>query len=835
MTETISLGTELELGPITINAFGDKCFFNLNRSVFDKVSAKALFDSKFGNSLFDDGVLNVVVGTDSGLLPRYVQEKYLPRGARYIFIEPDWVFNALNENKMFSGLDDRIVCVSLEGWIEALRDFKVTDYFYINAVRSLNAICVEDDYIQEYAELSWHITEVLSQLHWRNSAELGAESFIANQIANVADNKLPAILLEQAFQDKTVVLLAGGPSLDNALLWVRQHRNQIVVFAVSRISRQLLQAEIEPDFVFSVDPTELSFDISKEMLGFGGKTAFICSFHTVPTLLNQWLGPVFYLGARLPWDSALNLKNLNSTGPTVTNTALTVAHRFGFKRIVLAGVDLCFTKEGFTHAKGSDEHLAGPRFSLTSLEVETNDGFMAPTSCDFAQAILTLGLQAKQITSAGCQIINVSGSAAKVEGIEYMSLAEIYLEGASVDAYTVVAAKYAGFQINADFYQKTLAELKRARFQIKAIGRLAESARAVNDEMYNPSGIIENYKDKKKLDQIEKKFKREHRHFSRLVKKFGIRRFLKLTKPFDDEEWSAEEARQLGNVYYEAYSEGANKLLRLIGDSIDRVIARQEELSRQPDFYLLIEQTRKDRSYGRVRRWRKVFSQLQISPEVSTQFNDLEQQFSAVIDDRNTRHMARAKSHSDLVTVKKRAGLLFKHNKTAELTDLLSALGKHEQQEAAIPYRFLVEGYLAELENQFDVALESYQQIVDVGDGLLEEALVRIASIGVSGDDARTVKLALECLSQINPVYLPLYAEIQRLHGDVVSAIDSYVAYVSQFPQDVLVQMKLAALYGDCKIYDGAEIMLDYILQQRPNYDAAMILKRHLSEMKLSG
>ena len=446
MMDENSLVEEQVLGPITLNSFGERFFYNLNRNSFSKTSAVALYEAKFGKALFRENALNVIVGSDSGLLPHYIQNQQLPKGTRYIFIEPDEVLQALKANQFLDDLDEqRMVCISLEAWAETIKNFKIKDYFYINAVQSFNAICAEDDYIQEYAEISWHITEVLSQLNWSNALELGSEAFIARQIANVADHVYPAKLLEKAFLHSTVVLLAGGPSLDDVLPWVRLHRDDLVVFAVSRISRRLQQEAIEPDFVFSVDPTELSFDVSKEMFNFGSRTTFVTSNHSVPTLINQWPGHLLYLGQRLPWQSALNEKNLSSVGPTVTNTALNVAYDFGFKRIILAGVDLCFTREGFTHAKGSNEQLAGPRFNLTSLQVETNDGFLAPTSCDFAQAIVSLGLQAQILTAKGCSLINVSATAAKVKHIDYVPLQEITLASGQqqVDIAELVAAKVA--------------------------------------------------------------------------------------------------------------------------------------------------------------------------------------------------------------------------------------------------------------------------------------------------------------------------------------------------------------------------------------------------------
>lgn len=827
MVDEINDSQAFDLGPITINTYGERYFFNINRNSFDKVAAAALFDAQFGTEFFREDSLNVIIGTDSGLLPQYLQARQLPKGTRYIFVEPSGVLQSLKQNGLFDELDERITCIDLTQWHDATENFRINDYLYINSVRSYNSVCAQDDYINEYAELSWHLTEVLSQLHWRITVELGCEAFISRQIENVAENRLPAKLLEKAFAGKTVLLLAGGPSLDTALPWLKCHREEVVIFAVSRISRQLLQANIEPDFVFSVDPTELSFDISKEMLAFSGKPVFVYSYHTVPTLVNQWHGRGLYLGQRLPWVSSLNQVNIDSVGPTVTNTALNVAYHFGFKRIVLAGVDLCFTREGFTHASGSDEHLAGPRFNLTSLQVETNDGFMAPTSCDFAQAILSLGAQAKQLVAKGCQIINISGSSAKVNNVDYVPLSEIELRDGSVNMEEILVERFGQTLELDDFHKRILGELERARFQIKTIARLAENASRINEDMYNADGVIENYKDKKRLDQIEKRFKREHRHFSKLVKSFGIRRFIKLTKPFTDEEWSAEEAKQLGNTFYEAYREGTAKLTRLLNDASRRVTARQQEYSDSPDFDLLLTQYKKDRSFARVKLWKSKIAE--VPAHVQAEFLELEKSLEDIVGDKNTRHFARAKSYCDLSNLKQRAALLFKHKKVEELADLISSLEKRPDQCDVEPYRQLIIGYLSELHSEPGQALDAYQQVVDQGGVLVEQALIRIADIGLEGGDVFIANLALQCLSQLNAVYLPLYAEMQRLHGDVLVAIDAYGEYIAQFPLDTVTQMKLVDLYAEQGIFDAADMMLDHILTRKPGFEVALTKKAALA------
>jgi hypothetical protein len=822
-----------EIGPIKTNIFGEKYFYNLNRDSFGKISSQALFDAKFDNQLFQPNSLNIIIGTDSGLLPLYLQHKGLAKGTRYIFIEPAAVLEQLTSHSLLDGLDPAIACVTPEDWGATAQTFKIQDYFYINAVQSFNALCAEDDNCNIYAELSWHIAEVLAQGHWTFNLSLGNESFFVRQLTNLADNLLPAKLLNNAFQGKTLVLLAGGPSLDETLPWVMQHRQQLVIFAVSRISRQLKNLGLEPDFIFSVDPTDLSFDISKEMLTFSNRPVFVYSYHTVSLLVSQWQGIGLYLGQRVPWKSLINQGNIDGAGPTVTNTALSVAHKFGFKRIILAGVDLCFTRDGYTHAIGSDEHIAGPRFNLTSLQTETNGGFMAPTSCDLVTAINTLRAQAQIITGTGCQIVNPSANAAKVDNIDYIPLSDITFDGSQVDVASIVAGKIAAAKRSEPNDIETINELKRAQFQINAIKQLAENAIETNKSMYSADGIIENYKDKRKIDKIEKKLNRDHRQFSKLVKRFGIRSFIKITQPFTDEDWSAEEAKEMGNAYYEAYRDGAAGMLNLIGDAIVRIQSRMEENKDSPDFELVCRQWRKDRSFGRARLWQQNHPNTQLPESIKGELNELNSLFESVLANKNTLHMAQAKHHASFPMLKKRARLLFKHQKIQELIDLQSGLQKHDDQTTAESYAYLLNGYLAELQDDLEAAQTAYYHIINTGDSLLlEEALLRIAAISINEADNNNAYLALQCLSQISPIYLTLYAEIVRLRGDMTGAVEAYERYITQFPEDTLAQMKLTTVYMENKAYSSAELMLDYILAKTPDAKAAIDLKKQLNHLK---
>jgi hypothetical protein len=822
-------------GALKTNAFGDRYLYNLNRGSFDKLSAQAVFDAEFSKSLLQEDSLNIIIGTDSGLLPKYIQQQGIPSGSRYIFIEPEHILEQLQQYKLLDELPSEIVCCSPSQWEEQAKEFKINEYSYINGIKSFNAICAQQTVIDDYAELSWQLSEALHILHFRYNTSIGCETFIVRQLENIADNILPVTLLANAFQGKTVIILAGGPSLTTIFPWLLENRHNLVVFSVSRISRQLIAAGIEPDFVFSVDPQDANIDVSREMFLFSDKTIFINAYHVQPALLNQWQGQNLYLGTRLPWESSLNISNMHGTGPTVTNSAFSIAHYFGFSKILLAGFDLCFTKEGITHAQGSDEQLAGPKYDSTPLQVETYSGEYRPTGQDYYAALMTLTAQAKLIAADNREIINLAPTAAKVEHINHRLCSEIDLPDIQADDISNARNRIPQLTdalLNAH-YQAVIDELEKAAFQVQAIAKLAKKALDINQRMYNSQGHIENYKEKRELDTIEKQLKRKYSTYSKLVKRFGVRHFIKITSPHAADDWDAEKAQKLGNIYYQAYQSGASTLTTLINAAIARTKSRQEELNAMPDFNLLLGQWDQDQSYRRAALWLKKHPTSYCSEQTTLALQAMQDQFNQLLTNQDTAFKARAALHSTLPLLKSKIKLLLKHKKVDELKNLKIGFindPKHDNKE---PYLLLIDAYLAELEHDAETALIYYNNIIDLEQSpLLEDALLRIASLSLEQQNQHNAFLAMDCLTQLSPIYLPYQAELARILGDHMRAIDSYNAYINFFPEDTLSKLKLTALYMEIKVYDGAELMLEHILLTTPDLESAISLKKQLAKIK---
>lgn len=815
------------------NVFGERYLYNINRGSFDKVSAQAIFENAFGKAIFQEDTLNIIIGSDSGLLIKHIIQKGIPSGSRYIFIEPDEVLCQLQKLQLIAEMPEQIICDTPLHWEEHAKALKINEYSYINNIKLFNSISAQNAALDEYSELTWLVTESVRKTHQIHNTSIGCEPFIIRQIENVAENILPASLLSNVYKGKTVIILAGGPSLTSIFPWLMENKDKLVIFSVSRISRQLVNAGIEPDFLFSVDPQNENIDVSKEMFLFGHKTIFINSYHVQPELLNQWHGRSLYLGSRLPWQSEFNLKNHHGAGPTVTNSALSTAHLFGFKRILLAGFDLCFTKEGISHAMGSDEQLTGPRYDPTLINIETYSGEDRPTSHGYYTALLTLENQAKLITAAGCEIINLAPTAAKVKNINYIPADEIILDDAceKIDPCEILP-KLTADSFN-NHYKAAINELKKAAFHMEAIIKLSSKAIEINNRMYNTEGLIENHEEKRNLDAIEKIIQRKHKKYSKLVKRFGIRQFIKINSPHDSSDWTAEKAKKLGDIYYKAYLDGASKLLALLKESITRVNSRQEELKTEPDFKLLIDQWKIDKSYRRAELWLRKHPASKLPETVVLELDLMQEQFKTVLNNKNTTFKANVEKTSTLTLLKSKMKLLFRYQKKTDLEYLKAGFINDNKQIDKEPYLLLLDGYIAELSDDFESALNYYNSIINLAQSpVLEDALLRITSISLAQENPQNALLALDCLTQLSPLYLPFQAELARIVGNTMLAIDSYNAYIEFFPQDTLSQLKLATLYIDIKVYEAAEIMLEHILQAAPELETAIALKNQLSRLK---
>ncbi len=820
-----------------LNAYGDRYLHEVNRTTFNGLGAASAFQRHFGERLFPRDTLNIIIGTDSGLLVRHVLRQGVPDGSRYLFLELDELLPTVRAELADAELDDTIHLVSASALTDSLKEVRFSDYANIGAIKLLESIAAVDAYFAGYREATVEIRQQLDAVLWAYNCQLSNPTFIRCQLKNLVEEHVPAEALRDSFSGQTALLLGGGPSLDDILPWVREHHDHVVIIAVSRICRRLREAGVTPHIVVSIDPTELSFDISKEMLLLDRRVLFVHANHVAYPLLAQWPGRSVFLNRRYPWSNKLDCANLSAAGPTVTNTAFAVAGAMGFSRVIFGGIDLCHSGDGYSHAQGSNERDAGPRLGGTGMRVKTNAGTDAETTPDFFNAIRAFGTQVLAARRSGLEVVNPAPDAAVIDGVDFRTLDQLHLQDAESDPFDVLHSC-----LPADSRELRIAnlceiqrELARANGRLRKVAKLAEEALECNAGLFGRDGKTADFRHKKRMDRIERQLDSRLEDLSEIVRMFSSRAFLHM--PPSDREWTDEEIEHAGKTYYTAYRDNAREVLRLVEQAQEHVQSAFMEENKAPEFDRLLQYWESDQIPGRALVWshRHPKGLKGLAPELRGQFDRLVKSFNDILQQRDTLHARKVRAEISLAPVRGRLQALFKERNEPQLLNAMSQLRELHNPEAQ-QLLHLADGYLAELQDRDEAAFDCYSQVIDdirgqlcggteeQAQAWLEDALRRMVYIAMSKEWHTQALLVLETLAELAPAYEPQYAELLRLSGNLPAAAAIYTNYLSKAPDDHVAMLRLGKVYQAMGAEDAAKTAFCYVLEKDPDNRAAQSL-----------
>jgi len=811
------------------NQFGERFLYEVNGSVFNVTGSETVYNKFFGEGLFQDDTLYVILGSDSGLLVKYIEKTGVPEGSRYLIIEDEQILSALHSHNVFEDMHARIKVCTLEDWKSARQELGIDKYIFAETVHLIKSIGARDSIYAPYSELYIELENQYRNYAWGLLNKVKLMQFMNRQLDNVAENHTPFIKLRGFYKGKTCAILAGGPSLDESIDWVKKNQKDIIIIAVSRIAKKLLKEGIQPDIVVSVDSKHGSFDIGKDMLRLWENTLFVQAYHADNYLTAQWRGRAMYLGLRLPWKSRLNIESIKAAGPTVTQSSLLCAIEMEFAQIILCGVDHCYNKEGFTHAKNTDEHDIGPLLSNIGVTIATNGGWEAETKQEFIAGIHSIDalINYSQASGKECRFINPSANSAKIENIEFIKPDKLQVPQPVAELKRVcdLVPDMSRDEKQADLIE-LLDELKNMDGQIKEVKTLCKEALKLNEKAHKNLDI----KSKNKVDKIEKKIHKKYDIVSDLIKTYNAAGFLKNSLVDSSREYDQEEIKKRVDEYFITHVDTADLLLTQIYRAISRVEARIEELSPEPDFDQIFELWKSDNTPGRVYILESYITNSQLtSNNITDSISHFKKLFSEMMSKSNTdfkKHIT--EKRDDLSGVKFKANILFNRKEVDRLEDLSTSIHKYKTGEQWENLGHLIDGYIGELQKDYDTAFPHFETLFE--SEYQTEALKHVLNVSLAKSDHESALLALECLSSSLPIYMPYYAEMLHLNNKHKESIDTYTEYLHLVPEDISAWIKLGKLYLDLNINDSAKWVFEQILIMEPGNTAANSYLNQITE-----
>ncbi len=166
-----------------------------------------------------------------------------------------------------------------------------------------------------------------------------------------------ALPLQHAFHNIPAILVAAGPSLAKNVSHLKAAKGRSIMVAADSALKYLLDHDVVPNFVVSVDPQEAT---SRKFRGYDIPPDVTLLYHpaTHHELVNQFPGPKLSMDVPLPAYEWLHSHwtpkgRFDQEATCQIQVGFNFAAWMGCSPMILVGHDLCFTEEGMHVAEGS--------------------------------------------------------------------------------------------------------------------------------------------------------------------------------------------------------------------------------------------------------------------------------------------------------------------------------------------------------------------------------------------------------------------------------------------------------------------------------------------------
>jgi hypothetical protein len=172
---------------------------------------------------------------------------------------------------------------------------------------------------------------------------------------------LSSIHKNKFLDNKPMLLIASGPSLQNNLSWLKENRDKFVVIAVLSSLKTLYKENIKPDIIINIDASIRSPRLLEgiDVENFLDNTLVLLSSVVTRALIDSFKEENVYCFETAS-DYKIDFGTI--TAPSVGETAYAISLLIGTKKLYLLGLDLALDPE--THLTHAQEHHDSRQISV---------------------------------------------------------------------------------------------------------------------------------------------------------------------------------------------------------------------------------------------------------------------------------------------------------------------------------------------------------------------------------------------------------------------------------------------------------------------------------------
>ena len=174
--------------------------------------------------------------------------------------------------------------------------------------------------------------------------DLEKSNYLSNQ--DIVESSPGINTIQNLHKGKPGILVSAGPSLDLAMPHLHRLKNKFLISCVDTSYPILLESNIQPEFVFSLDPQKESAEYFIENIG--KETKLIFTPTSNPAAIQNFTGDRYVVFKDEHWltkknKSAMKEKGTTQAGASVACLGLDALIHFGCDPIYLVGQDCAFT------------------------------------------------------------------------------------------------------------------------------------------------------------------------------------------------------------------------------------------------------------------------------------------------------------------------------------------------------------------------------------------------------------------------------------------------------------------------------------------------------------